>query len=543
MGLEPAMDGPPVWIVTVMPCALAQRTIGAASLPVFTEPRPISPTSFTPAAAISLKSASVRPSSKIGAPASTLTPPGRKFAYDFAATMASALRPTMSLGRPGRCTSPAEIAVVTPPCMAESMKSTVRWRGVKSPKTGCTWESMRPGITVVPRQSMTVSASSSRPRPMPAMTPSRSTRESASRRGRRRSPLTRVPMLRRRTFIPPPNLRGGGAPVQARLHLFDVGGHDRASLAGLVGGHRLHDAPMRRVDLGAVRLAHAHLRRDDLGLERHQHVGDDGVNGIARGVGEQPVELQIEAARLAAGRCLGVALIDGGGEFLEVGLARALRRQEGHLGLDEPPRLDELCARHAPETEESGEVAHQRPVVGLAHEVAAGGALPHLDEAAQLQRAQRLAHGDTAGLEVTGELPLGRQLLALAQTALVDRAFDVGNDLLVYARRPTCHGARHCRLKPGRSQAGVSANSGRSPGAPARGAPGPAASVSSVSVLTRSIRRVSPRAGPCTPRARNHARFRLWLSRCNLAARENRGCSEPSLRNWRISWAECCDWR
>ena len=28
---EPAIDGPPVWMVTVMPCCLAQRTMGAAS--------------------------------------------------------------------------------------------------------------------------------------------------------------------------------------------------------------------------------------------------------------------------------------------------------------------------------------------------------------------------------------------------------------------------------------------------------------------------------------------------------------------------------
>ena len=72
----------------------------------------------------------------MGAPAWTFTPPGRKFAYAFAATIASALSPTTSLGRPGRCTSPAEIAVVTPPFIIESMKSTVRWRGVKSPNTG-----------------------------------------------------------------------------------------------------------------------------------------------------------------------------------------------------------------------------------------------------------------------------------------------------------------------------------------------------------------------------------------------------------------------
>ena len=48
MGLEPAMDGPPVWMVTVMPCFLAHLTIGAASLPVRTEPSPISPTRLDP---------------------------------------------------------------------------------------------------------------------------------------------------------------------------------------------------------------------------------------------------------------------------------------------------------------------------------------------------------------------------------------------------------------------------------------------------------------------------------------------------------------
>ena len=80
MALEPAIDGPPVWIVTVIPWRRAHSTIGAASLPVLTEPSPISPTKVTPARAISAKSASVRPSSRIGAPACTFTPPGRKFA-------------------------------------------------------------------------------------------------------------------------------------------------------------------------------------------------------------------------------------------------------------------------------------------------------------------------------------------------------------------------------------------------------------------------------------------------------------------------------
>ena len=80
IALEPAIDGPPVWMVTVMPCFFAHRTIGAASLPVLTEPSPISPTSLTPAFAISAKSSSTMPSSRIGAPACILTPAGRALA-------------------------------------------------------------------------------------------------------------------------------------------------------------------------------------------------------------------------------------------------------------------------------------------------------------------------------------------------------------------------------------------------------------------------------------------------------------------------------
>ena len=79
----------------------AHATIGAASAPVFTDPSPISPMSLTPPAAISAKSASTSPCSRIGAPARTLTPPGRNVAYARCATIASALSPTMSFGRPG----------------------------------------------------------------------------------------------------------------------------------------------------------------------------------------------------------------------------------------------------------------------------------------------------------------------------------------------------------------------------------------------------------------------------------------------------------
>src|SRR3989338_4675109 len=117
--------------------------------------------------------------------------------------MARALSPTTSLGRPGRCTSPAEIMVVSPPWSPDSMKSSVRWRGVKSPKTGWQWESINPGITVVPLASMTVSASPSSPLPTAEIFPPSIRIVSPSRSGRWRSPETIAPIRRMTVFISP----------------------------------------------------------------------------------------------------------------------------------------------------------------------------------------------------------------------------------------------------------------------------------------------------------------------------------------------------
>src|SRR6185436_1846532 len=154
---------------------------------------------------------------------------------------------------------------------------------------------------------------------------------------------------------------------------------------------------------------------------------------IARGLAQEPVKLEVQAAGHTGGFLL-AALLERGAQRLEIDVGRAPRGQEGRLGLDEPTRLDELCARDATEAEERFEVADQRPLVGFAHEVAAGRALAHLDEAAQLERAQALANRDTAGLEIASELALGRKLLALAQSPFVDLALDVSDDLLVHTR-------------------------------------------------------------------------------------------------------------
>ena len=66
---------------TTMPCCRAHSSIGAASAPVFTEPRPTSPTRLTPAARQLREVLPPRgPSSRIGAPACTFTPAGRTLA-------------------------------------------------------------------------------------------------------------------------------------------------------------------------------------------------------------------------------------------------------------------------------------------------------------------------------------------------------------------------------------------------------------------------------------------------------------------------------
>ena len=88
-------------------------------------------------------------------PPSTFTPPGRTLRQERSAAIASALTPAASAGRPGRCTSDADIIMVTPPCIELSIQPSMPWRGVQSPKTTCACESMSPGIATAPAASST----------------------------------------------------------------------------------------------------------------------------------------------------------------------------------------------------------------------------------------------------------------------------------------------------------------------------------------------------------------------------------------------------
>jgi hypothetical protein len=113
--------------------------------------------------------------------------------------MASAFTPTMSRGRPGRCTSPAEIMVVTPPFRLLSIQRSWFCRGVQSPNAGCTWLSISPGDNALPFASIMTrapSVSQSAARPTATMRPPSATMVSASRRGFSSAPDSSSPILR-----------------------------------------------------------------------------------------------------------------------------------------------------------------------------------------------------------------------------------------------------------------------------------------------------------------------------------------------------------
>src|SRR4051812_34290055 len=120
--------------------------------------------------------------------------------------MAIAFNPTTSRGRPGICTSPAEIIVVTPPCKLLSIQPIWFCRGVQSPATGWTWLSIRPGATVVPLASTIVVAPSvltSLKRPIAVILPFSATIVSPSRIGFSRAPDSSSPILRITSLLGP----------------------------------------------------------------------------------------------------------------------------------------------------------------------------------------------------------------------------------------------------------------------------------------------------------------------------------------------------
>lgn len=82
----------------------------------------------------SLKSCSTMPFSITGAPASTFTPPGRSCRTPRCAAQGLPGPPRLC-GRPGRCTSPAEIMVVTPPFRRSIRSSRAGFAAASSRRT------------------------------------------------------------------------------------------------------------------------------------------------------------------------------------------------------------------------------------------------------------------------------------------------------------------------------------------------------------------------------------------------------------------------
>src|SRR5207248_7417815 len=144
----------------------------------------------------------------------------------------------------------------------------------------------------------------------------------------------------------------------------------------------------------------------------------------------------------------------------------------------------------------------------------AGPSLPHRDEAAMLERAQRLAHGHAAGPELAHELALGRKLVAMREPALVNRALDLRDDVLVYAGRPNCSEHRCASLSDQRAsmsrarRGGLHARRGRPRRPLRRERPHPEklsfprGCVPFVTALTRVSR---PRTRPTPPTAKTPA--------------------------------------
>ena len=145
---EPGIDGPPVWMVLWMPYLRAQATIWRAVVAVLDRAEADLAEQLHAGggqllevlldhAVLDDRRAGHEPSRRRGG----------RLTKVRCAVMASAFRPTMSRGRPGVCTSPAEIMVVTPPFSVRVDPAELALARRPVAATGCTWLSMRPGAS------------------------------------------------------------------------------------------------------------------------------------------------------------------------------------------------------------------------------------------------------------------------------------------------------------------------------------------------------------------------------------------------------------
>jgi hypothetical protein len=115
-------------------------------------------------------------------------------------------------------------------------------------------------------------------------------------------------------------------------------------------------------------------------------------------------------------------------ELGELGLGDALGGERGDRGLDEAAKLDDVGER-MPARDEARQRSREIVRRGLTHERAA--ARPCFDDPEELERPEGFANRRPGYLELLGELPLGRKLVAWPQIALLEKALDLLDDSLI----------------------------------------------------------------------------------------------------------------
>jgi hypothetical protein len=170
---------------------------------------------------------------------------------------------------------------------------------------------------------------------------------------------------------------------------------------------------------------------------RAQDVPDHGehrrkelvLGGVADDLVEADVLFDVRFARRDLPLLLGQDLA----KLRELRVTDAGGRECGERRLDEPAELDDVWDA-VPPRDKAVERPHEIVGRDLTDERAAAG--PRLDDAQELERAQRLADGCPRDLELLCQRALGRELIAGPELALFKERLDLLDDALVEPAAP-----------------------------------------------------------------------------------------------------------